>query len=688
MAVNGQKLLPQGNRGGALAVSRPKVSLVKKGIKKDITSAPDTMLVIKTRVVEIEKILKGSVVLDKKLQDQERKQREKLLRAEEEKELETKEDKDDKKVKKKKSKIKLGFLDGLIKFINDVLMGWVLVRMIDWLPKLKKIIPILAGALDFITNIVIGAVDILGTFLMWGDKAINGSRNFTRNLFGDTGVKLFDKLISTIGTLFNVISILGLAAAAFSQEWNRQSNDVNNPKKPKFKRKPKSFGDHARRTRRSWQVRAEKMRRKLSRFGRRIRPTNIKRMVQSKLGRFGKKVTNLKQTGSNFLKRAKDSKLLNKLKNINIKEGLNKFGKDYLAHLKKGAGKPGLFANLKTGAGKLWQGTKNIAGKTVEVTKTVAKKTIQLSKSAIKGINNFAKKTLASVNDVIGGIAEKGKKWAKKIGNIIEEAKNPAKLAEKVKKLLKNKMGNILKKNDLIKQLKNLNPKNAAKSIRGLLEGAKKNKHILNLRQGLKAAKAAKIGGVDAVIAAVMGLLDYAAFGESPINAVLRAIGGLLGYTAGFAIGAPFGGVPGFITGMAGAFAGEWASKKIAQGLAGTKLGKIQDPIMDDGRMLVRDPDNAAMNEELEKAQSKRGLGEDKDYTTEGVGKITPIDVNSVTINSISKSASYEESTGGTVVLLDNSSNGTGNSNKNESELVIVGGGNDDGSADALYKGG
>ena len=192
MAVNGQKLLPQGNRGGALAVSRPKVSLVKKGIKKDITSAPDTTLVIKTRVIEIEKILKGSVVLDKKLQDQERKQKEKSLRAEEEKELETKEDKDDKKVKKKKSKIKLGFLDGLIKFVNDVLMGWVLVRMIDWLPKLKKIIPILGKALDFITNTVIGAVDILGTFLMWGDKAINGSRNFTRNLFGDKGVKAFD----------------------------------------------------------------------------------------------------------------------------------------------------------------------------------------------------------------------------------------------------------------------------------------------------------------------------------------------------------------------------------------------------------------------------------------------------------------------------------------------------------------
>ena len=131
----------------------------------------------------------------------------------------------------------------------------------------------------------------------------------------------------------------------------------------------------------------------------------------------------------------------------------------------------------------MWQGTKKLGSQTVEVTKTVAKKTVQLSKSAIRGINNFAKNTLASVNDVIGGIAEQGKKWAKKIGNIIEEAKNPAKLTKKVKGLLKGKMDKIVKNNNLIKQLKNLNPKDAAKSIKRLLEGAKKNKHILNLKK-------------------------------------------------------------------------------------------------------------------------------------------------------------------------------------------------------------
>ena len=229
MALDSQKLLPQGNRGGALAVSRPKVSLVRKENKKDIKSEPNTILVIKTRVIEIEKILKGSVALDKKLLDQERKQREKALRDQEETELETKDEDGDKKVKKKATKVKLGFLDGLIKYIKDVLMGFILVRLIDFLPKLKKIVSILGGVLDFFTSTVLGIVNALGTFLMWGDKVISGSRNFVKNIFGEKGAEVFDKIIGTIGNLFNLIAILGMTAAAFGGENKKQKQkDVKN----------------------------------------------------------------------------------------------------------------------------------------------------------------------------------------------------------------------------------------------------------------------------------------------------------------------------------------------------------------------------------------------------------------------------------------------------------------------------
>ena len=92
-----------------------------------------------------------------------------------------------------------------------------------------------------------------------------------------------------------------------------------------------------------------------------------------------------------------------------------------------------------------------------------------------------------------------------------------------------------------------------------------KSDGLLKLRKGLQSAKQSTkgIGGVDKEIAAILGLLDYGVFGESPVNAILKAIGALVGYSAGFAIGAPFGGVPGFITGMAGGWVGEKAADLI-----------------------------------------------------------------------------------------------------------------------------
>ena len=216
MAIDTQKFLPQGNKGGSITISRPKFSLVKD-LPKDLSPVEkksdskegggSSLVVIKTRVVEIEKILKGSVALDKKLQDRERREREKELRNIEETELEEKDDAD-KKVKKKKTKAKLSFLDGLIKYLKDLLMGSILFRMLDNLPQLKKIAAIIGNVIDFITINAIRLVDALGTFLLWGDKAISGSRNFIKDKFGEGAAENFDKVIDGISKVFNTIATL------------------------------------------------------------------------------------------------------------------------------------------------------------------------------------------------------------------------------------------------------------------------------------------------------------------------------------------------------------------------------------------------------------------------------------------------------------------------------------------------
>ena len=90
--------------------------------------------------------------------------------------------------------------------------------------------------------------------------------------------------------------------------------------------------------------------------------------------------------------------------------------------------------------------------------------------------------------------------------------------------------------------------------------------------------------------------------------------------SAGFAVGAPFGGVPGFITGMAGGFVGEQAARLLAKGLVHMptpfgKLGTLDDPIAKAAglppRKIVRDPDDTAMNEKL--MEQEAGLAEKRE---------------------------------------------------------------------------
>ena len=397
----------------------------------------------------------------------------------------------------------------------------------------------------------------------WGmDNVLTG----VGNIFGDKdpGQTNFEKAFEA---MFGVFKILGgmasfWLASRMMMPWKLLSDvkAMKNigkaltkgempdkpPKPPKPKtRRFKNIGDRVRTMRRKLQVKA----------GRTIQ--NVKK--------FGKNVT---QTGKNLWNKGK---------------GLWKGLKNRLADGAK-TGR-GLFSRIKDFAGKKINQTKTLVSEGVEWAGKQGQKFGQWA-------DDFGKSFSKRLNGIVAGIKEKAATWAKKLGDIVELAKNPKLLGEKVKNMLKGSMDDLVKKNKTVAKIMGMvkDPKKAGKAIKGLLKGAKNNKNILKLKEGLKAAKAAKIGGVDAVIAAVMGLLDYTVFQESPINAIINAMGGLVGYTAGFAIGAPFGGAPGFITGMAGAMVGDFIASKLLQGLAKTGLAKIKDPIMDDGRMLVRDP--------------------------------------------------------------------------------------------------
>ena len=256
----------------------------------------------------------------------------------------------------------------------------------------------------------------------------------------------------------------------------------------------------------------------------------------------------------------------------------------------------------------LWSGAMDLGSKGVDLAGKGLNIAGDFAMKQVKGINKwFSSMGEGLINGVKGlgqGIWNWGKNAAKSIGDVVELAKNPAALKDKVVGKVKEFIKPTLEKNETVKGLVEFaeapdKMKRVKGAIGGALRAGFKNPGFKSMREFLQAAKSnAKIGGVDKLVASLLALLDYGVFGESPINAVVKALGGLLGYSAGFAIGAPFGGVPGFITGMAGGFAGEWVGEQLLKLLYMIPgLKDIDDPIAEliggdfKKRKIIRDPE-------------------------------------------------------------------------------------------------
>ena len=713
MAITAQKFLPQGKTGGGLAVT-PKTSLIKSP-----KEGGNIVFTIQKKIILVDDLLKGTLAEKEKRQKDEIKQKEDEARAKQEKDQE-KPDKDDSEKETPKSLIpKLSFLDGIKKFISEVLVGWLTFNLIKFLPKIIKAVKFLGNIADFLIGFGGKILDGLVTFIDIGYDAYEKTSEWVGDTFGKDKQKQFENFASTLTKFLNVaiiaamvgskMGMLGMGAdrgvrRGVINKGRRVANRVRrffDPKRAEKLARLKKLKEIAKKRK------AAEAALKRARMLRKLRPTNLRRVARVVTGKPIRAVGNIIQSTKNIVDKAPET-----LKNI------KQSGADKIDDIAK-TGK-NWFGKLK-GAGK------NIWGKLGQAKDFLGKQ----GKSFINWADDFGKKFMASADEIVKGVMAQGSKWATQIGDVAQMAANPGKLLEKAKGVLSGQLDDILKQNKTIAQLKNLNPKDAAKSIKGILNNAKKSKGLLQVRNALKGAQKMKIGGVDKVIAALMGLLDYTVFKESPINAILRALGGLLGYTAGFAIGAPFGGAPGFITGMAGGFVGEKAAMLVAKLLAKTPLAQIPDPIMNDGRMLVRDPDAQSIEEEEKKKTTtikqektvsgrfdmKTGKGYINDQEVsvdeyekfanmsmkEKVSKygqvkgnaenILPLDVNSVSkkATSVSESASYEEGADETIIVKSGSEEGVPTDTTKESTtLVLVGAGGceNDEIGDALYKGG
>jgi len=205
MAIKVDKLLdrPSG-KSAMIGGSSVNIVLTKKSIKN--------IGIMRTKVTQIEGILKGTLALEKKDLDNKKRLDSRRRRESQEDKLETKPNAE-KGQMKMPSAPRLGILDWIKNFIGKIILGYFAVRLIDHLPKIMPIVKFLGSAADFIINIGGDLLNKLITFVDWGYKAYDATRGFVKNLFGNDGVKQFDQLSELLNKFLNLAIIAGMIAA-------------------------------------------------------------------------------------------------------------------------------------------------------------------------------------------------------------------------------------------------------------------------------------------------------------------------------------------------------------------------------------------------------------------------------------------------------------------------------------------
>ena len=472
----------------------------------------------------------------------------------------------------------------IVNFISNAFTAFVAYKAFDWLsdPNNQKNAKIVLKGL----GAIVGAAAKIASFgvfqVMEGVTKVFGTNPDSKGIG-----KVFDKL-------FGVLQIFGglgslWAASRLLMPWKLVGDY----------KKMKKLGDTLGKIKKFFQ-RKPNVPKVTQGKGGKVKGKPKAKITGSKVGivdrakQFGKKklsqVKNLKNTVVSKVKGIPKtiSKITGNMKNMG--KNIGNFGKNVFAKGKNFLGKAKSFGMDAIEKGKnIYKGASEWASKNVGRMKNLAKK-------AGKGVFDF------------------GKNLGSKIKGLKDMVKNPQQMFKPVMERIKGAIKPIIEKNPNIKKVLSLkNAKTGLKNAKDFaiknVKVAMKSKEMANLSKFLKEAKGrVKIGGIDKVIAAVMGLIDYG-MGESPINAIVSATSGLLGYAAGFAIGSPFGGFPGFVTGAAGGMAGEFIGGQLLRGLAKfpvfKKYTEIEDPLANalglSPRPILRDPDVERKKENDEK---------------------------------------------------------------------------------------
>jgi len=205
-------LISSSSTFNAKSISKPTAAIGKEDLV-------GTAFRIKTTLVDVDTLLKGSIALDEIREKDRKKGGKEKERKGSEKELENA-------TKKNKNKFKLRGLvppkaksvfGNIINFFVTLLLGKVLMGLLDNVGVLEGIAKGLVGVANFLLtwggkllNAIVGVID-------FGYKIYDGLRGIVGNLFGESGMKAFDNLSKTFVLLLNAALIAAMAGSQVNQ---------------------------------------------------------------------------------------------------------------------------------------------------------------------------------------------------------------------------------------------------------------------------------------------------------------------------------------------------------------------------------------------------------------------------------------------------------------------------------------
>tara|TARA_X000001036_G_scaffold75822_1_gene67352 strand:- start:16 stop:2544 length:2529 start_codon:yes stop_codon:yes gene_type:complete len=205
-----------GGGGGALTV-RPQASLVPSvapvsasEISSGSKSSADTLTLIKIKVFEIDKFLKGTLAQEKASTKKTKESDEKQKRKKQESALEKIAPKP-KGVLKKIAAPAKGLFDGIFNFISNILLGRLLVVLLEKNPDLPggNLLMFLANMAEKVIDTIIGTLDAFGSFLLFGQQKLDGAKDWLEKYRGNEAGERFDELLGSLTNLFNAAVIVG-----------------------------------------------------------------------------------------------------------------------------------------------------------------------------------------------------------------------------------------------------------------------------------------------------------------------------------------------------------------------------------------------------------------------------------------------------------------------------------------------